>query len=232
MIRRRIESPPESLEDPIASDQVSDGMPSGPEDQTRPKSPGKTPRSRGLMMAHLRRLAKDLQDREGWAWVDVALMYTQPVWQWHEHAPTTRRPPSPGIAEELEALYAEEGHCKRELDEMYQQAARVDEDDEAALDQWRAQIDAQELKCSQLGVLILEIESRLDVCVPVIAPWVGALLTFSTSGRLTVVRNLVRTADWPEVQRVISQARCASSKVSRARQIDKPTVSEPGEERP
>lgn len=136
-----------------------------------------------------------LRDTEGWAWVDVALLYDLSVPQAYREAPTLPEVLSDDMVETLEVLREQHERQTRRLAQAYRLAQRGRTPPLRAAQ--RARIAPLELLCQRYAGLIQDLRARYKVCPPELAGWVGALLAFDRGGHLVVKRHLLRRGKGP-----------------------------------
>lgn len=153
-------------------------------------------------MAQLQAWAPVLQSNEGWAWVDMALVYDLEACQAYRKAPV--RPKAIGVegAEALAALRLQQAHSEHALDEAYRQLS--DEEHPLLWDAQEERILALEHQCLRHAMLVEEMQAQQESCPPEVAPWVGALIAFDRSGWVLIKRHLVRVEDWPRLQAMLA----------------------------
>lgn len=144
-------------------------------------------------LEQLQAWAVTLRDREGWAWVDVALVFDATVWQAYRDAPTLSEVHSEDMAETLRALERQRLRLERLWQRVCWQSCRGRTPPLRAAQ--RARIELLESQCLRYGSLIEELRARQRVCPPELAAWVGVLIAFDRRGRLLIRRHLLRRRD-------------------------------------
>lgn len=141
-----------------------------------------------LAMERLTALGAAEQDKDGWAWVEVAFEYDYEVRQRYCEAPTQQHEPSAEQAHALGELQRAKDDAEDKLEALYD----ADDSDADSADL----IEALEEQTQAYQMQIDAIESKLAYCPAEVMAMAGALLTLGPDGGVIVKRNLIRQGNY------------------------------------